>query len=1199
MARRSPKSGGDVPFTTVAARFLRDVLRPDLRKRAEEPAVADLLRAQYAALKAAGRTGEREDEFREYALEQVGAAWLLSTLFVRVLEDRGLVAERRIAGLGADDNQHLFGELFPGLGPRDYVLTAFREVAHLPGGAEVLGPATNPAWRLGPSHDAVRAMLDLFREADAQGTLRWRFEARDTRLLGDLYEQLSEGVQERFALLQTPDFVERFLLDRTLSPAIEAFGLDAVNVIDPTCGSGHLVLGAFWRLFEATRKAHPDLDARAAATRALAKVHGSDVNPYAVAIARFRLALAVVDACGVAQLRDLPRGDDDRALDALRTNLVVADSLIVGGASGQGELASQAKSRDDQRSWGTPGFDFEDPEAVKALFAKDFHAVVGNPPYKTCRDAALRDGYRARYPDSAKGLFTLSAPFTERFFQLATDGGFVGLINSNAFMKREFGKGLIEKVLPRYDLTTVVDSSGAYIPGHDTPTVLLFGRRRAPACDGVCVVMGRKGEPGTPTDPAKGKVWSSIVANVGNVSFENEFVTVSDVPRSTLAIHPWSLGGGGAGELQTWIEGACGAVLEKVIDGAIGFAAITGEDNVFLLEPGGARRNGLLLAHSRAFAAGEVIRDWACAPDSHVVWPCNAAGQRLAQHEIEDVLRFFWPVRMSLKDRKAFSVPIEARGIPWWAIREVYQDRFRTPLTIAFAFVATHNHFVLDRGATVFNRTSPVIKLSATATEDDYLALLAWLNSSAACFWMKRVFYPKATTNKDVNLDRGDPSTNRYEFAGTAMLPLPVPASASVAGDRHTLLIALTREIEALSTARAAAEPSVALAAWTPDRGVSLKDALRDAQREGDRAFRQMVVLQEELDWLFYEELGLCEGISVVRGEASPEERPFAWEGDEAPASLDPSLREEWTRRRRMLVADARLRMLEDPMYKRPWEGRRGVFGHGALTWDERVIAACKEWLLDQIEAVLSQSEAAMSMAEAETALLRQPKALAVLDLLAPTMGYNVVALLSTLANENALPYLAAMRHTEEGLAKRAQWERTWDLQRREDAGETLDAPIPVPPKYDREDYRDARFWSLRGKLDVPRERFIAYPGAETDPKAPLFGWAGWDHLQRARALARLYTERKDADSWDRDRLRPLLAGLAELVPWLLQWHDAPDPELDGQGQGGIWREFVDNERHALKWSVDELRAWRPAVAKREPAKRTASRAKKAAPDAT
>ena len=72
-------------------------------------------------------------------------------------------------------------------------------------------------------------------------------------------------------------------------------------------------------------------------------------------------------------------------------------------------------------------------------------------------------------------------------------------------------------------------------------------------------------------------------------------------------------------------------------------------------------------------------------------------------------------------------------------VSPVPKGRARTPLSIVFAFVATHNHFVLDRGGKVFNRSAPVIKLPPNATEDDHLALLGLLNSSTACFWMKQV----------------------------------------------------------------------------------------------------------------------------------------------------------------------------------------------------------------------------------------------------------------------------------------------------------------------------------------------------------------------------------------------------------------------------------------------------------------------------
>ena len=85
----------------------------------------------------------------------------------------------------------------------------------------------------------------------------------DTRFLGDLYQDLSEFARDTYALLQTPEFVEEFILDRTLTPAIETFGLANTTLIDPTCGSGHFLLGGFSRLFEAWRAAEPGGSKRA------------------------------------------------------------------------------------------------------------------------------------------------------------------------------------------------------------------------------------------------------------------------------------------------------------------------------------------------------------------------------------------------------------------------------------------------------------------------------------------------------------------------------------------------------------------------------------------------------------------------------------------------------------------------------------------------------------------------------------------------------------------------------------------------------------------------------------------------------------------------------------------------------------------------------------------------------------------------
>ena len=105
--------------------------------------------------------------------------------------------------------------------------------------------------------------------------------------------------------------------------------------------------------------------------------------------------------------------------------------------------------------------------------------------------------------------------------------------------------------------------------------------------------------------------------------------------------------------------------------------------------------------------------------------------------------------------------------------------------------------------------------------------------------------------------------------------------------------------------------------------------------------------------------------------------------------------------------------------------------------------------------------------------------------------------------------------------------------------GKQLD--IPVPPNYTSADFVRNSYWRLRGKLDMPKERFISYPGQPDSDDSLLLGWAGWDHREQAHALVALIEERSSADGWAA-RLTPLLAGLAEVMPWVRQWHDEVDP---------------------------------------------------------
>jgi len=63
-----------------------------------------------------------------------------------------------------------------------------------------------------------------------------------------------------------------------------------------------------------------------------------------------------------------------------------------------------------------------------------------------------------------------------------------------------------------------------------------------------------------------------------------------------------------------------------------------------------------------------------------------------------------------------------------------------------------------------------------------------------------------------------------------------------------------------------------------------------------------------------------------------------------------------------------------------------------------------------------------------------------------------------------------------------------------------------------------------------------------------------------------------------------------ELLPWLLQWHNALDPQY-GMGLGDFFRTFAEEEARRMGKTLDKVRAWiptgklprkRPKAAKRE-----------------
>ena len=562
-------------------------------------------------------------------------------------------------------------------------------------------------------------------------------------------------------------FVEEFILDQTLEPALADRPLEGFRMIDPTCGSGHFLLGAFNRLLDRWQKYAPAMDRQALVQRALDAVNGVDLNPFAVAIARFRLTVAALQASGLTSLESAPAFD---------FHLAAGDSLLHG--PGQQTLGDDTDLSDFV-------YETEDLELLRTLLAGgSYDAVVGNPPYITVKDKVLNLAYRGRY-GSCKGKYAMTVPFMERFFGLAKNGdgdqpaGWVGQITSNSFMKREFGSKLIEGFLVRQDLRLVADTSGAYIPGHGTPTVIIVGRHQRPISRSVRAVLGVRSEPGRPAEPAKGIVWSSIVRHVDEPGWDDTWITVTDLDRTLLDHHPWSLGGGGSGDLLQRV-GSAGSSHLSSRAARIGFFGIIGSDPAMLVPRHLLARRDLEDAATRRFARGEDVRDFGVNYERAVWFPYDQI------HDLRPELmrgawaRHLWANRTDLGNRPTFKGGTYfSEGRPWFEWHQLPKDDHTARPTMIYANVATHSHFSLVREASAFSPHASVIKLPAGATEDDHLALLGILNSSTACFWLKQNSHSKGGGGIGGGI-ASEEWEHFYEFTATTLQEHPLPEQLPV-----------------------------------------------------------------------------------------------------------------------------------------------------------------------------------------------------------------------------------------------------------------------------------------------------------------------------------------------------------------------------------------------------------------------------------
>jgi hypothetical protein len=445
----------------------------------------------------------------------------------------------------------------------------------------------------------------------------------------------------------------------------------------------------------------------------------------------------------------------------------------------------------------------------------------------------------------------------------------------------------------------------------------------------------------------------------------------------------------------------------------------------------------------------------------------------------------------------------------------------------------------------------------------------------------------------------------RFEFDGSKLKEFPVPALSP---------IDLAEKIHERANARAALSPLRLYAQSVPD------SALLEASRlKAEEYLGEMIALQEELDWKNYQIFGITHEELTCPGGAIPVigfgDRAFEFvmarrmelgevDGNwfdrhgilprvELPGHWPEDYRRVVEKRIALIENEENVQLLEQPEYKRRWVTK---------AWSVQHVEALREWLLSRIERLELWREGRLVSAAYLADRLQEDEEFAeAAGRFRGRPDFEWTPLLTELLEPESAPLLTTLRFNPSGLQKREIWMRVWEQQRAEDRihlAVQADDSIPefeksevsaqrklaevgriaTPPHYDGGDYQRPAYWQLRGKLDVPKERFVSFPNCERDADPTLvIGWAGWDYLQQAQAIAEYHERVKNQDGWMPKRRVLLLTAIVELLPWLKQWHNDIHPAYQ-ERMGDFFQQFVEDEARAMEMTLDEIRNWTPPV---------------------
>ena len=275
--------------------------------------------------------------------------------------------------------------------------------------------------------------------------------------------------------------------------------LAKLRILDPACGSGSFLIGAYqflldWHLQfylanDPARFARGSRPALVETSRGwkltiaerkrilLANIHGVDIDAQAVEVTKLSLLLKVLEGETGQTLQTIFRLFAERALPDLGDNIKCGNSLIGPDFYQQAELPLLT----DEERYRINVFDWH-AEFADIFQAGGFDAVIGNPPYiriQTMQDSQPQEVefFSRAYKSASEGNYDIYVIFVERGLQLLNKSGRQGFIIPNKFFRTDYGESLRRVLSNEKAVSKIVDFGHSQVFEATTYTCLLFLQR--------------------------------------------------------------------------------------------------------------------------------------------------------------------------------------------------------------------------------------------------------------------------------------------------------------------------------------------------------------------------------------------------------------------------------------------------------------------------------------------------------------------------------------------------------------------------------------------------------------------------------------------------------------------------------------------------------------------------------------------------